>query len=81
MVLGLLRMAGKLALKTPAGKKAAKNIFNKIKMKDAKKYILDPAKKATKKKVKTNLKPVKKLGITTGTGTTVASNVKNKKRK
>ena len=39
-------------------------------MKDAKKYILDPAKKATKKKVKTNLKPVKKLGITTGTGTT-----------
>jgi|TARA_R100000084_G_scaffold104845_1_gene61787 hypothetical protein len=77
----LLKMGGKLALKTPAGKKAAKSVFNKIKMKDAKKIILEPAKKATKKKVKKNLQPVKDLGKGTATGTVVSSEVNSRKNK
>lgn len=77
----LLKIGGKLALKTPAGKKAAKSVFNKIKMKDAKKIILEPAKKATKKKVKKNLQPVKDLGKGTATGTVVSSEVNSRKNK
>tara|TARA_R110000796_G_scaffold20502_1_gene60924 strand:- start:58 stop:312 length:255 start_codon:yes stop_codon:yes gene_type:complete len=77
----LLKMGGRLALKTPAGKKAAKSVFNKIKMKDAKKLILNPAKKATKKKVKKKLQPVKDLGKGTATGTVAASEVNARKNK
>ena len=32
----LLKLGGRIALKTPAGKKAAKSVFNKIKMTHAK---------------------------------------------
>ena len=77
----LLKIGGRIALKTPAGKKAAKSVFNKIKMKDAKKLILNPAKKATKKKVKKNLQPVKDLGKGTATGTVVSSGVNARKNK
>ena len=77
----LLKMGGRLALKTPAGKKAAKSVFNKIKMKDAKKLILNPAKKTTKKKVKKKLQPVKDLGKGTATGTVAASEVNARKNK
>jgi hypothetical protein len=61
----LLKLGGRIALKTPAGKKAAKSVFNRIKMKDAK--------KATKKKVKKNLQPVKDSGKGTAAGTLAAS--------
>jgi len=57
----LLKLGGRIALKTPAGKKAAKSVFNRIKMKDAKKLILNPAKKQLKIKLKRNYNLLKIL--------------------
>ena len=63
--------------------KGSSSVWSKVKMKDAKKFILKPAKKATKKQVKKNLQPIKDLGTGTAIGTVVASHIqgnRNNKR-
>lgn len=50
-----------------------KSVWSKLSMKDAEKYILNPVKETTKKKVKKNLQPVKDLGKATALGTVAAS--------
>ena len=50
-----------------------KSVWSKLSMKDAEKYILNPIKETTKKKVKKNLQPVKDLGKATALGTVAAS--------
>ena len=65
--------------KTPSGDLvfgASKgSVWSKAKLKNAEKYILKPAKKATKEKTKKNIKPVKDLGKGTAVGTVVASHI------
>jgi|TARA_R110002051_G_scaffold289811_1_gene353058 hypothetical protein len=53
------------------------SVWSKVKTKDAKKLILEPAKKATKKKVKKNLQPIKDIGKGTAIGTVLASHVQS----